>query len=306
MRTTVLGFNQAKVVELKLTTNDLLLLQYIMYANSEPTMKHIVEDEISYVWLQHNKIQEDLPILNITDGTLRNKLTEFKNKGLITSKVVANTSGRGSRAYYTITELTTSLINDTVEGPHHSKMTSNIELNGDKEDSISINTNTTQNEDDYSSKGYSREELRDEFLGSAKKSNRRRNVVKRPTLFDKCVAEIDDYTDKPDLRNKLIQFLRIRLEVKDKPLGLASWQGMLEKLDQAVAECGREYVDVVQQSIDKGWLSFYPIDNKQRGKNSNLDYVPISLEVSADYDIEGDNHIKSHNKKGEKSSGKSF
>ena len=306
MRTSILGFNQSKAVELKLTTNDLLLLQYIMYANSEPSMKHIVEDEIAYVWLQHNKIQEDLPILNITDGTLRNKLTEFKNKGLITSKVVANTSGRGSRAYYTITELTTSLINDTVEGPHHSKMTSNIELNGDKEDSISINTNTTQTEDDYSSKGYSREELRDEFLGSVKKSSRRRNVVKRPTLFDKCVAEIDDYTDKPELRNKLIQFLRIRLEVKDKPFGLASWQGMLEKLDQAVAECGREYVDVVQQSIDKGWLSFYPIDNKSKSSRTNFENVPISLEVSADYDIAGDNHIKSHSKGGEKSSGKSF
>ena len=170
MRISILGFNQAKAIELNLTTNDLLLLQYIMYANSEPTMKHIVEDEIAYVWLQHKKIQEDLPILNITEGTLKNKLTEFRNKGLIASKTVANTSGRGSRAYYTITELTTSLINDTVntttspendtvEGPHHSKMTSNIELNGDKEDSISINTNTTQTEDDCSSKGYSKEEL---------------------------------------------------------------------------------------------------------------------------------------------------
>lgn len=182
----------------------------------------------------------------------------------------------------------------------------NIVIDNIEKDSISINTNTTQTEDDYGSKGYSTEELRNEFLGSVKKSNRRRNVVKRPTLFDKCVAELDDYTDKPELRNKLIQFLRIRLEVKDKPFGLASWQGMLEKLDQAVAECGREYVDVVQQSIDKGWLSFYPIDNKPKGKNSNFEYVPVSLEVSADYDIEGDNHIKSHNKKGEKPSGKSF
>ena len=190
--------------------------------------------------------------------------------------------------------------------PSEKTSLNNIVIDNIEKDSISINTNTTQTKDDYSSKGYSREELRDEFLGSVKKSNRRRNVVKRPTLFDKCVAEIDVYTDKPELRNKLIQFLKIRLEVKDKPLGLASWQGMLEKLDQAVADCGREYVDVVQQSIDKGWLSFYPIDNKQRGKQSNLDYVPISLEVSADYDIEGDNHIKSHNKKGEKPSGKSF
>ena len=191
--------------------------------------------------------------------------------------------------------------------PSEKTSLNNIAVDNIEKDNF-INEITTPEtaEDDCSSKGYSREELRDEFLGSVKKSNRRRNVVKRPTLFDKCVAEIDDYTDKPELRNKLIQFLRIRLEVKDKPLGLASWQGMLEKLDQAVAACGREYVDVVQQSIDKGWLSFYPIDNKSRCKQPNFDYVPISLEVSADYDIEGDNHIKSHNKKGGKPSGQSF
>lgn len=298
MRISILGFNQAKVVELKLTTNDLLLLQYIMYANSEPTMKHIVEDEIAYVWLQHNKIQEDLPILNITEGTLKNKLTDFRNKGLIISKTVANTQGRGSRTYYTVTELTASLINDTVEGPHHSKMTSNIELNGDIEkDSISINTNTTQTEDDCSSKGYSREELRDEFLGSVKKpTNKRRNMVKRPTLFDKCVAEIDKFTDLPELREKLIQFLKIRLEVKDKPFGIESWKGMLNKLDQAVAECMREYVDVVQQSIDKGWLSFYPIDNKpKQGRNGDDNFS------------EGHGKVQSNKvKKGENLSGKTF
>lgn len=304
MRTSILGFNQSKAIELNLTTNDLLLLQYIMYANSEPTMRHIVEDEIAYVWLNHNKIQEDLPILNITEGTLRNKLSEFKNKGLITSKIVANTSGRGSRAYYTITELTTSLINDTVnattsfqndtvEGPHHSKMTSNIELDGDKELNF-INEITTQ-ESDCNSKGYSKEELRDEFLGSVKKSKHRRPINRKPTLFDKCVFEIDKYTDYPDLREKLIQFLKIRLEVKDKPFGLESWKGMLNKLDQAVAECGREYVDVVQQSIDKGWLSFYPITTK----------VDKKEQVFCDIDMPNTADIKVNMKEGN-FSGKTF
>jgi DNA-binding HxlR family transcriptional regulator len=304
VRTSILGFNQSKAIELNLTTNDLLLLQYIMYANSEPTMRHIVEDEIAYVWLNHNKIQEDLPILNITEGTLRNKLSEFKTKGLITSKIVANTSGRGSRAYYTITELTTSLINDTVsattsfqndtvEGPHHSKMTSNIELDGDKGLNF-INEITTQDED-CSSKGYSKEELRDEFLGSAKKTKSRRPVTRKPTIFDKCVAEIDKFTDLPELRDKLIQFLKIRLEVKDKPFGIESWKGMLKKLDQAVAECGRDYVDVVQQSIDKGWLSFYPIASAPNKKESV--FCDIDMPNTADIKVQT---------KGEKLSGKVF
>ena len=300
MRTSILGFNQAKALELNLTTNDLLLLQYIMYANSEPTMKHIVEDEVAYVWLQHGKIQEDLPILNITEGTLKNKLTEFRNKGLIASKTVANTSGRGSRAYYTITELTTSLINDpvnqttslqndVVEGPSHFKMTSNIVLNTDKVVNTNINISSTGEDnseniaDDYSSKGYSKEELRDEFLGSAKKPKHKRSTVRRPTLFDKCVAEIDKYTDLPELREKLIQFLKIRLEVKDKPFGIESWKGMLNKLDQAVAACQREYVDVVQQSIDKGWLSFYPITQKADKKEAV--FCDIDMPNTADIKV---------------------
>lgn len=265
-----------------------------MYANSEPTMKHIVEDEVAYVWLQHSKIQEDLPILNITEGTLKNKLTEFRNKGLIASKTVANTSGRGSRAYYTITELTTSLINDSVTRPSHSKMTSNIELDGDKEISNIINDISTQ-ESDYNSKGYSKEELKEEFLGSVKKSKAKRPINRRPTLYDKCVAEIDKFTDLPDLRDALIQFLKIRLEVKDKPFGVESWKGMLKKLDQAVAECQREYVDVVQQSIDKGWLSFYPITQKADKKES----------VFCDIDMPNTADIKVNMKEG-KLSGKIF
>lgn len=294
MRTSILGFNQAKAIELGLTTNDLLLLQYIMYANSEPTMRHIVEDEVAYVWLQHSKIQEDLPILNITEGTLRNKLAEFKNKGLITSKIVANTSGRGSRAYYTITELTTSLINDTVnattslqndtvEGPHHSKMTSNIVLGEDKKLSNFINEISTAEQDDCSSKGYSKEELRDEFLGSAKKTKRKRPISTRPTLFDKCVGEIDKYTDRPDLRDKLIQFLKIRLEVKDKPFGIESWKGTLDKLDQIAKDTCVDYVILVQQSIDKGWLSFYPISQPVNKKETV--FCDIDMPNTADIKV---------------------
>lgn len=136
------------------------------------------------------------------------------------------------------------------------------------EESNIINDISTQEQDDYSSKGYSKEELRNDFLGSAKKSRAKRPINRRPTLFDKCVAEIDKFTDLPDLREALIQFLKIRLEVKDKPFGIESWKGMLKKLDQAVAECQREYVDVVQQSIDKGWLSFYPITQKADKKEA--------------------------------------
>ena len=151
---------------------------------------------------------------------------------------------------------------EKISPPSEKTSLNNIDNNIDKGNSNFINEITTQPEDDCSSKGYSKEELKNEFLGSVKKGKRRRPISTRPTLFDKCVAEIDKFTDLPELRDKLIQFLKIRLEVKDKPFGIEAWKGMLTKLDQAVAECQREYIDVVQQSIDKGWLSFYSINEK--------------------------------------------
>lgn len=170
-----------------------------------------------------------------------------------------------------------------VAHPMQQSCINNIEDNKEEDTNIINDISSTQEQDDYNSKGYSKEELKEEFLGSVKKSKAKRPINRRPTLFDKCVAEIDKFTDLPDLRDALIQFLKIRLEVKDKPFGIESWKGMLKKLDQAVAECQREYVDVVQQSIDKGWLSFYPIATKADKKESV--FCDIDMPNTADIKV---------------------
>ena len=283
MRQSILGFNQAKAVELGLSVSDLLLLQYIMYANSEPTMKHIVEDEIAYVWLQHQKIMEDLPILNISEGTLKNKLTQFRNAGLIQSKTIANCNGRGSRTYYTVTELTTSLMNDSVtttsqkndvvSRPRHEKMTSNIELDNNKKlDDISKDIS----------------EPATSFLGSAKPKNPPKKVAeekpKKLSLYDKCVAEIYTFTDNAELQECLLKYLPVRLAMKDKPIyGLNQWTGMLNKLATM-----KNQVAVVKTSIERGWASFF--DGNQ-DFNSNKDvfseYGTVKSEKGKDEEFYG-------------------
>lgn len=252
MRQTILGFNQSMAVELGLTVSDLLLLQYIMYANSEPTMKHIVEDEVAYVWLQHQKIMEDLPILNISEGTLKNKLTQFRNAGLIQSKTIANCNGRGTRTYYTVTELTTSLMNDqvtttsqkndVVSRPRHEKMTSNTELTNNKKlESISKDISEPANT----------------FLGSAKPKTSAKKVAggkpKKLSLYDKCVAEIYTFTGSAELQACLLEYLPVRLAMKDKPIyGVNQWIGMLNKLAKM-----NDRVTVVKTSLERGWASFF-------------------------------------------------
>ena len=135
---------------------------------------------------------------------------------------------------------------------------------------VSNDTNTIINEnskkekrnvaeiDDFEGHAYTE----NDFLKSVKKKTTKKRGL---TLYDKCIIEIDKYTDKKDIKDKLIEYLKFRLEVKDKPLyGISQWKSLLTKLDTVVQETKIEYVDIIQQSIDKGWLSFYAITKRKK------------------------------------------
>lgn len=93
---------------------------------------------------------------------------------------------------------------------------------------------------------------------------------KRKNLYEKCIDAIYEYTDDLELQDLLVTYLKMRLEVKDKPLYYNMWRGQLNKLlsmsDKLDILCS-----IVQQSIDKGWLAFYEV--KQYGKKKNVQLV---------------------------------
>lgn len=252
------------ISDLNLSGNDLLVYAIIYGFSQDGESKFTGSLQYLANWCNATKAGIQKNLKNLVDAGLIIKYESFKNNIKFCE--------------YSCTPY------NKVAHPMQQSCINNIEDNIE-ENSNFINKITTTDED-CSSKGYSNEELKSEFLGSVKKPKHRRPLTKRPTLFDKCVAEIDSFTDLPELRDKLIQFLKIRLEVKDKPFGIESWRGMLKKLDQAVAECQREYVDVVQQSIDKGWLSFYPINEKFTSANKKEQvFCDIDMPNTADIKV---------------------
>lgn len=278
MRLTILGFNQAKSVELGLDMTDLLLLDYIQRANGEPSMSHIVQDEVSYVWLSHGKIHEDLPILNISEGTLKNRLSKLKEKNLIMSVQIANKSRRGSRTYYSIAEMTTSLENDVEERPRHSKMTSDNLLTIDSK---------------LSNNNISKDILLGDFEDKLY-SNEKPKKQKKKNLYEKCLDYIYEKTDDLELQDLLVTFLKMRLEVKDKPLYTNMWRGMVNKLftmsDKIAVLC-----DIVQQSIDKGWLSFYALkqysDKKRNVQSVSSEFGEVRCDKIEDEEMVEDEYF---------------
>lgn len=104
MKYSIFGFNQELVMNYEnLNTEDLLLLDYIYSAIASPSMQHIIEHDVCYVWLQHNKIQEDLPILQISEDRLKRRIKKLIDLNLLQSRQIHN--GRsGSKSFYAITE----------------------------------------------------------------------------------------------------------------------------------------------------------------------------------------------------------
>lgn len=115
MKFELFGFNQEKAVEYNLTVEDLLLIDYVWDMIASPTMQHIVDNGIPYVWLQHDRILADLPILNISNRSLINYLNKLKDLDLLAVKTVHNDGARGSKSYYAITEKCEELRYDQVQ-----------------------------------------------------------------------------------------------------------------------------------------------------------------------------------------------
>ena len=132
---------------------------------------------------------------------------------------------------------------------------------------------------EYDSHMYSPEELKNDFLGSSRK--RKSTRPKSQSLYSKCVAEISLFTQDLQLHTLLVKYLNLRLEMKDKPLYYNQWKGMLDKLADIIKDnAGMSYEDVVRQSIDRGYASFFPVNSYSKSKNVFAEGNGLSCEQS--------------------------
>lgn len=119
------------------------------------------------------------------------------------------------------------------------------------------------------------------------------NKSRKPNLYDKCLALIDNYTNDSELRDLLIQYLKLTLEMKDNKLYANQWKGLLNKLSSLSSDISDQKL-IVRTSIEKGWRSFY-LPKKDFNNNFNNNR-PVDNVVSLDDDSV--NHEKAKNPDG--------
>ena len=85
----------------------------------------------------------------------------------------------------------------------------------------------------------------------------------KPNLYQKCVNAIQEFTTDISVQQSLTEYLKFRLEVKDKPLYFNQFTAMLAKL-RDLTESKQEALDIIKQSVERGYLSFYPLNKSTR------------------------------------------
>lgn len=101
------------------------------------------------------------------------------------------------------------------------------------------------------------------------KSNNKLLEQKKKNRYEQCYEEIEKFTDNVKLQALLDIYLRMRLEIKDKPLYKNTWKGLLNKLNR-LSDNTKEQIEIVQQSLDRGYASFYKLKHYNKTTSNEL------------------------------------
>lgn len=294
MRLTILGFSQELAIEYGLDINDLILLKYILEANSTPSMLHYhpEDDSSSYVWLSRSKILEDLPILDISESRLSHILIELKKKNLLESINKPNLNG--SKTYYRLTDKAVDMKyctntrcakNSNPDNAKNSTPDNKLNTNIFSKLNISDNNKTISKDiveetsNNTNSISQNSKDTKYNPILEIMDNNKYVSKTKKKNKYEQGMDIIDNYTNNDILKEKLVIYLKFRLENKEKPMYINQWKGIVAKLDTLASDLDTQ-VKIVQQSIDRGYLGFYPLTtyNKQPQKKFIDDQVTVKIE----------------------------
>lgn len=107
----------------------------------------------------------------------------------------------------------------------------------------------------------------DSFLQYPTKEVLTEKKEKKPNLYSNCISAIEEFTEDTEVKEKLVEFLKVRLERKDKPFGINTFKGMLKKL-RTLTESKAECLKIIQQSIDMQYPSFFELSKPKYKKNT--------------------------------------
>lgn len=205
---------------------------------------------------------------------------------MIVSTQKANPNLNGTKTFYAITEKTHNMMyTDAMDRHHdkitlvpHARMTSDNTSNTNISNKLAIlDNNKTISKDIVEETSNSNELFSNNYNESKSMNILSKN--KKKNKYEQCLDVIENYTNNNTLKETLVLYLKFRLEKRDATFYVNQWKGMLNKLDTLASDLDTQ-IKIVQQSIDRGYLGFFPLAqyNKQPQKRFIDDQVTIKVE----------------------------
>ena len=108
---------------------------------------------------------------------------------------------------------------------------------------------------------------------------------KKPSLYDKCVNLINEYTDDVILQGLLVASLKLFLENSREsgtPFYTNTFKGKLNNL-RKLSDDDYKLRFIVQQTLDNGWNNFYEIKADNKKKNNTHDKLNESGDLYVEH-----------------------
>lgn len=210
-----------------------------------------------YFFCTVDKIEE---LTTLSDYKQRKAINHLKEKNYITTKV----EGLPATRYFKINEEQVLKLFEVSSQKIKELDTKKLKLSNTVISNTQIsNTNNSK-------------ELRsaESFLKSANKR------VKKESLYHKCISLISEFTEDPTLKKCLIDYLNLRLQMKDKPMYANQWKGLLNKLSNLSSDL-KVQIKIVNRSIEGGWATFYSVSSEygnNTGFQDNINSTPFPSE----------------------------
>lgn len=255
MKNTIHGFNQKELVEYGLDNDDALILRWFVdFKDTGRMATRIIENE-KYYWVKYEGIIEDLPILKLkTKDALYRRFKKMDKAGVIKHITYKE---NGTFSFYTLGEKYITLITrNNYEEPI-----------GNKSEPIG-------------NKSVGGTEINPEQIISLlnNKESKKEEKPKRETYND----IISSYTENTDLKDALIEFIKMRKNIKS-PMTNKALKLLLNKLDK-LAKDDDTKINILDNSILNNWKSVYELKentspNNQSKKDNRPKYDENGFEI---------------------------
>ena len=241
MKYTIEGFSQEyamklkkhiekrnKIVEIKIDCTDLVILRW--FVDFYPKMKKYIIDNKEYAWLTHNKLLEDLPLIDISRGAFIERMQKLVEFGILEYRFVKK---GGTYSLYAF-------------GKNYNNLIESKEGAGSNAYGVQAQTYTVVG-------------VQTDNKNNSINDNSINNNIKesKKETFDDL---INSFTENEEIRELLFEWLKVR-KAKRAAMTNKAIELNLQKLNDFANQSNMSVVEYLKEIICRGWQAFYVINN---------------------------------------------